>query len=225
MSLRTTIGGWLAAAALLLVLVVPSRAHAQTVSPTPNRDQTWETVTSITMVAGAATELLMPRLFYSDPEVTVGWKARWHVSVLAPAMTLVGASLLNEYSLKGVFKGMRPGCDDTNAGFAHCDTYGMMSTHTFAAGSALGHGTAVFLVDTLKWSGGRVNGASILGNIATPLVLGVVTAVGRGEGNWETGGQIAVGGLVGLGSGLVTGLVYSLMQRPECGYSGSMICW
>jgi hypothetical protein len=91
MSLRTTNGGWLAAAALLLVLLVPSRAHAQTVSPTPNRDQTWETVTSITMVAGAATELLMPRLFYSDPEVTVGWKARWHVSVLAPAMTLVGA--------------------------------------------------------------------------------------------------------------------------------------
>jgi hypothetical protein len=225
MSLRTTIGGLLAAAALLLVLLVPENAHAQTVSPTPNRDQTWETVTSITMVAGAATELLMPRLFYSDPEVTAGWKARWHVSVLAPAMTLVGASLLNEYALKGAFKGMRPGCDDSNAGFAHCDTYGMVSTHTFAAGSALGNGTAVFLVDTLKWSGGRVSGASILGNIAAPLVLGVVTGVGRGVGNWETPGQVVVGGVGGIVVGAITGLTYSLMQRPECGYSGSLICW
>ena len=29
----------------------------------------------------------MPRVFYADPEVTVGWKARWHVSVLAPIVT------------------------------------------------------------------------------------------------------------------------------------------
>ena len=26
--------------------------------------------------------MIMPRVFYSDPEVTAGWKARWHVSVL-----------------------------------------------------------------------------------------------------------------------------------------------
>ena len=157
--------------------------------------------------------------------MTAGWKARWHVSVLAPAMTLVGASLLNEYALKGAFKGMRPGCDDSNAGFSHCDTYGAMSTHTFAAGSALGNGTAVFLVDTLKWSDGKVNGASILGNIAAPLVLAAVTGIGRSEGNWETNGQIVAGGLVGVGVGFLTGLTYSLLQRPECGYSGSLVCW
>jgi hypothetical protein len=220
LSIRTVIAIFVAG----FTLLVASPASAQ-VSPVPNRDQTWETVTGITMVAGAATQLLMPRVFYSDPEVTVGWKARWHVSVLAPVMTLTAMTALNEFALKNAFKGNRPGCDDTNLGLAHCDSYGMLSTHVFAAGSALGHGVGVFIFDTTKWSNGRVNAGALTGNVIAPLVLGVVTAVGRGAGNWETTGQILAGAGAGLVFGFLSGMTYSLMQRPECGYTGSLICW
>ena len=194
-------------------------------SPIPNRDSTWDTVTTVTMLAGAGSQLLMPRIFYSDPEVTVGWKARWHVSVLAPVMTMTALAALNEYSLKGAFQGQRPGCDATNFGLQNCETYGMMSTQSFAGGAALGHGVAVFVVDTLKWSGGRVNGYALAGDVITPFVFGMITAIGRGVGNWETPGEVAVGGLVGLGFGFLSGMAYTLLQRPECGYTGNLICW
>jgi hypothetical protein len=176
-------------------------------------------------VSSAAFELLMPRVFFSDPEVTAGWKARWHVSAFAPLMTLTTLSLLNEHNLKESFEGKRPGCDDTNVGAPGCTTYGMMSTQTFLAFGALGHGTAVFLVDTLKWSDGRFNGGAFAGEIGVPLVLGVITAAGRGSGNWESGGQVWGSAGIGLATGVLTGLTYALMQRPECGYSGSLICW
>jgi len=177
------------------------------------------------MLASVGTQLFMPRVFYSDPEVTVGWKARWHVSVLAPVMTLTAIAAANEFALKDALKSQRPGCDDTNLGLAHCDSYGMLSTHVFAAGAALGHGVGVFVFDTVKWSDGRVNGYSLAGNVITPFILGAVTAVGRGVGNWETTGQIVAGGAVGLGFGFLSGMAYSLLQRPECGYTGNVICW
>lgn len=222
MSLRTVFASILLSASML----VASSAHAQAVSPTPDRDKTWAAVTGLTMVAGAGTQLLMPRVFYSDPEVTVGWKGRWHVSVLAPVMTLTVLTALNEFALKDAFAGNRPGCDDTNRGIvSHCDSYGMMSTHTFAAASALGHGTGVFVFDTLKWSGGRVNGYALTGNVIAPFVFGVLTGIGRGLGNWENAGQIVLGGVTGLGIGFLSGMTYALMQRPECGYTGSLICW
>ena len=91
--------------------------------------------------------------------------------------------------------------------------------------SALGNGIGVFIFDTFKWSDGRLNGYSLAANIVAPLLLGGVTALGRGLGNWETGGQIVLGGVAGLGIGFLTGMTYSLMQRPECGYTGSLICW
>ena len=217
-----TVARWLLPG--LFVLATAETSHAQ-VRPVPDRDKGWQTVTTVTMVAGAATELLMPRIFYADPEVTVGWKARWHVSVLAPVMTLTVLTALNEYALKDAFKGQRPGCDETNQGLVHCDTFGMLSTHTFAGFSALGHGVGVFFIDTTKWSDGRINGYSILGNMATPLVLAVITGVGRGVGNFETGAQIVAGGAAGLGLGFLSGMTYALMQRPECGYTGNLICW
>ena len=220
MSLRTVFSTLLVGLALL----VATPASAQ-VSPVPNRDATWETVTGITMLASVGTQLFMPRVFYSDPEVTVGWKARWHVSVLAPVMTLTAIAAANEFALKDALKSQRPGCDDTNLGLAHCDSYGMLSTHVFAAGAALGHGVGVFVFDTVKWSDGRVNGYSLAGNVITPFILGAVTAVGRGVGNWETTGQIVAGGAVGLGFGFLSGMAYSLLQRPECGYTGNVICW
>jgi hypothetical protein len=44
-------------------------------------------------------------------------------------------------------------------------------------------------------------------------------------GNWESGGQIVEGSLAGLGFGFLMGMTYSLMSRPECGYTGNLICW
>ena len=218
---------WRAAASLaaLTLLAAGGDANAQAVSPVPDRDVPWQTVTGITMVAAGATQLLMPRIFYADPEVTVGWKARFHVSVLAPVMTLTVLTALNESALKNTFQGRRPDCDQTNDGLSHCDSYGMLSSHSFASFAALGHGGAVFLTDWTKWSDGRFNGYSFAGNVVLPLLLAGTTAIGRGLGNWETTGQILAGGGAGLAIGFLSGLTYSLMQRPECGYSGSMICW
>jgi hypothetical protein len=209
-----------------LVLFGATRdATAQEVTPLPERDKTWQTVTGVTLGLGAATQLIMPRLFYSDPEVTVGWKARWHVSVLAPVMTLTVIGALNEFALKDALKGNRPGCDDTNTGQGTCSSFGMLSTHAFGAFASLGHGAGVFFIDTTKYSGGRLNGASLAGNVVVPLALALVTSIGRSAGNWEDAGQIIAGGAAGLGFGFLSGMTYALMQKPECGYSGSMICW
>ncbi|MGZ3424566.1 MAG: hypothetical protein ACXWUG_09565 [Polyangiales bacterium] len=199
-------------------------ASAQ-VTPPPDRDRTWGGVTDATAAIALGTAVLMPRIFYPEPEVTVGWHARWHVSVLAPVMTLATLSLLNENWLKQQVKSNRPGCDDTNVGVAGCTDYGGPSSHAFAAGSAFGHGLAVFIFDTTKWSNGRANAVSAVGNIAVPLVLGGITIIGRSKGNYENGGQIVAGGTLGLGIGFLTGMTYALMQRPECGFSGSLICW
>lgn len=215
----------LALSLLLVLLVIGADAKAQPVSPVPDRDIPWQTVTGVTLGVAAASQLLMPRVFYSDPEVTVGWKARWHISVLAPVMTLSMLTALNEVALKDVFKGRRPDCNDSNEGLPNCTSFGMMSTHTFGSFSSLGHGAAVFLFDTFKWSGGRINGWSFAGNVAVPFGLALTTGIGRGVGNWESGGQILLGGITGLTIGFLSGMTYSLMQRPECGYTGSLFCW
>jgi hypothetical protein len=210
----------------LLVLSVSSPARAQAApSAVPNRDQGWGVASSVTMGAAGAIELLMPRIFYADPEVTVGWKARWHVSQLAPVMTLTVLTLANEYLVKGVLKDPRPGCDASNTPGTNCNTYGSPSTHAFGSFAALGQGSAVWLFDMTKWSDGRFNAASFVGNVAVPLVLAGVTDAGRAAGNWETGGQIAIGSVAGVALGFLSGMAYSLMARPECGYTGNMICW
>jgi hypothetical protein len=190
----------------------------------PERDKNWGTVTDVTVVTASAAGVLMPRIFYSDPEVTVGWKARWHVSAVAPVMAQVGLALLNEYKLKDAFKDPRPDCPDELGG-PGCTSYGMLSTHAFAGFSALGQGAAVFLFDTTKYSGGRFNGGAFAGHVGLPLVLGAITAIGRSAGNYETGSQVFAGGAAGLGIGFLTGMTYALMQRPSCGYSGALICW
>ncbi len=211
--------------ALILVTATATNASAQ-VSPNPDRDRTWRGVTNATALGALGAQLITPRIFYPAPEVTVGWKARWHLSQLAPIMTFTTLTLVNEVYLKDAAKGQRPGCDDTNFGLVeNCQTYGAPSSHSFAAGSALGHGVAVFLVDTLKWSDGRVNGLSVATNIGLPFVLGGITLIGRSEGNLETGGQILTGATLGLGIGFLTGLMYAELARPECGYSGSLVCW
>jgi hypothetical protein len=208
-------------AALTLSLSLARTARADDTS----RDSGWQTVTTVTTVAAIGTQLLMPRVFYSDPEVTVGWKARWHLSVLAPVMTLTVLTFASEYSLKGALKSYRPGCDDANFGTGNCQDYGSLSSPAFLATSAFGHGAAVFLVDTFKWSDGRVNVGSLTGDVALPLVLAVITGAGRSAGNWESSDQVLLSSLVGLGFGALTGAVYATMARPECGYTGALLCW
>jgi hypothetical protein len=187
-------------------------ARAQ--SDRPERDSGWKTATTITALSAGGIALLMPRVFYSDPQVTVGWKARYHVSVLAPVMTFTALTLANEVFLKDWIEG-GPGCT----------SYGTLSSHSFFAFSALGEGTGVFLADTLKWSDGRFHGGAFVGHVGVPLVLSIITAVGRSAGNWESAGQVWGSAGIGLGTGLGTGLLYALMQRPECGYTGKLICW
>ncbi len=187
----------------------------------PSRDNGWNTATNVLAVSSLAAEALMPRVFFSDPEVTAGWKARWHLSVLAPIMTLSALALANEVSIKSAIGAPRPGCPDSGP----CDGYGMLSTPSFAAASALGNGVSVFLVDTLKWSSGNVSVGGLFGEVILPLVLAPITIVGRSAGNWESAGQTWGSGGIGLAAGLLTGFVYATLQRPECGYTGSLICW
>jgi hypothetical protein len=208
----------------ILVVATADPAHAQ-VTPPPDRDQNWGVATTVTMASAGALELLMPRIFYPEPEVTTGWKARWHVAQLAPIAVLVVLTLGNELVLKPATKDPRPGCDDTNVGGPHCDTYGLPSTHAFGSFAALGQGAAVWFFDMTKWSGGRINAGSFVGNVAVPLVLAAVTDVGRAAGNWESAGQIVAGSVLGLGLGVVAGMTYALVVRPECGYTGNLICW
>jgi hypothetical protein len=208
----------LACAVLTAGIFASLPARAQTVPP--ERSSAWGDATTIMAISSLGLQLVMPRVFYSDPEVTAGWKGRWHVSALAPIMTLATLTLINEHHLKDSFASPRPGCDDTNTANPSCQTYGMFSSESFLAWSAFGQGTGVFLADTFKWSDGRFNPGAFTGEIAVPLVLAVVTSIGRTSGEWETGGQVWASA-----GGLGTGLLYSLMQRPECGYTGSLICW
>lgn len=170
-------------------------------------------------------QLAMPRVFSANDETTEGWKARWHVSTLAPLMTISTLTLINQVYFKDTLKGQRPGCDDTNHGGPNCTDYGAPSSHAFVAASLFAHGTTLFLVDTFAWSKGKVNPASAVGNVAFPFVLGVIAIAGRSAGDYENGGQIAAGATAGLAAGLLTGMTYALFQRPDCGYSAGLICW
>src|SRR5262249_36084431 len=63
--------------------LAPREAAAQQVPPIAPRDSTWGTISNVTMILGAGIVTLMPRVYYNDPEATVGWKGRWHISMLA----------------------------------------------------------------------------------------------------------------------------------------------
>jgi hypothetical protein len=215
-------------AALSLVgsaLLVAPAAAADPPTPPPDRDKTWGGISDAMLLSSFGLGIVMPRVYSANEETTEGWKARFHLSQLAPLMTISTLTLVNQVFLKDQVKGERPGCDDTNHGGLNCTDYGAPSSHAFAATSLFVHGTVVFLVDTFHWSKGRVNPASAVGNVAVPLVLGALTIAGRSAGNYESGGQIAAGATVGLAVGLLTGLTYAYWQRPDCGYSAGLICW
>lgn len=193
-------------------------SRAQTVE----RDATWDTITFVTALSAAGVELLMPRVADALPERTLGWKARHHVSVLVPALALGGITALNEFWLRpDVFESPRPGCDKKGGP----DCMGLFSTHTLGSFAALGHGAAVFFVDAMNSSNGKLNYGSLIGHVGLPFVFSTVTAVGRGVGNWEGTGQIFASAGTGLGLGLLVGFAYATLQPPECGYTGALLCW
>lgn len=221
---KSAFAPFVACAVLAVAMFASVPARAQTPAPPIERSTGWDDATTIMALSSLGLQLVMPRVFYSDPEVTAGWKGRWHVSALAPIMTLATLTLVNHHYLKDSFESPLPGCD-VNPNDPSCTKFGMFSSQSLLAWSAFGQGTGVFLGDTFKWSDGRFNAGAFTGNVAVPLVLAVITSVGRTSGNLESGGQVwasaGVGALVGLG----TGVMYSLMQRPECGYTGSLLCW
>lgn len=216
-----------ASAAFALMLAALPRSAAAQVLPPPDRSAGWETVSTVAMVVGMSSQVLMPRVYWSDTEVTIGYKARWHASVLAPTMFLLTTALFNELVIKPEITSFRPGCGRTNVGAPGCTSFGMPSSHTFVAFSALGHGAGVFLVDSLEWSEGRFNGGAIAGDVALPLIAAGLTYAGRvaGTPSQEHGDQALVGAAFGLGFGLLAGGAYALLQRPECPYGSGVICW
>jgi hypothetical protein len=221
-------------------LVAPREAAAQTVTPIATRSGTWNTVSNVTMILGAGIVTLMPRVYYNDPEATVGWKGRWHISMLAPALSMTALTLLVDGPIKGAIGAPRPGCtfDQTSppgggVSGSGCESFGMPSTQSFASWGATGAGTAIFLVDTIKYSNGKFHAGGFVGNVGVPLVLSVLTSVGRsiapGTGvnpsAYETPLQIVAGSLSGFVTGALLGLGYSMLQRPNCGYGNNLVCW
>jgi hypothetical protein len=220
--MRRLVPGLLAGVVGLAATLHTGLAAAQ---EAPDRSEAWDDASLVLALSAMGMEVLMPRVFYSDPEVTAGWKARWHVSVLAPSMTFAAVGFVNEEALKDAFGGLRPDCTEETQGGPGCTSYGMLSTHTFLAFSAFGQGLGVFLSDTLKWSHGKFNFGGFAGNTAIPGVLALVTAAGRTAGNWEQPGQVWGTAGIGMLTGLGMGAIYGLAQRPECGYSGALVCW
>jgi hypothetical protein len=214
---------------MALAALCPGEARAQGMPPAPRRDPTWDLVSNVAMVASVAVVTLTPRIYYNDPEATLGWKGRWHISVLAPAMTMTALTLLVDGPLRGAIASPRPGCglDQTQGS---CATFGGPSTQAYAAWGATGAGTGIFLVDTLRHSNRSFSAPSLLLNVIVPLSLSVVTSVGRAATSGtsvalEDPGQIAAGALTGFVSGLIFGGAYAFLQRPACPYGNAIVCW
>lgn len=211
----------------------PGEAAAQTaIPPAATRDSGWGTVSDVGLIVAAAAPTLMPRVYYSDPDATVGWKGRWHFSVFAPAMTMTALTLLVDIPIKNAFESTRPGCDldETTVLAEGCESFGGPSTHAFAAWGATGAGLGIFLVDTFKYSDGRFHAGAFIGNVMLPLTASVFTTIGRGVGPgdaepYESGGQLLAGGLAGLATGALVGVTYAMFQRPSCGYGNAIFCW
>jgi hypothetical protein len=217
------------------VLLAPREAAAQQVAPLVDRNAGFGLGSNITMVLGASIVTLMPRIYYNDPEATVGWKGRWHFSVLAPAMSMTALTLLVDGPIKNAIKTPRPGCtiDNTSSVFpgSNCESFGMPSTQAFASWGSTGMGTMIFLVDTLKYSNSKFSVPGFIGNVALPFSLSIITSVLRGIDSGATNRafedplQMTAGAISGFVTGALVGLGYTLFQRPNCGYGNSLFCW
>ncbi len=219
-------------AGTLCLALSENTAHAQ-IPPIAERDSNWDAVSTVSMVVGVSAVSLMPRVYYSSPDATVGWKARWHVSMLAPTMTMVGLTLLVDGPIRSAIKSEKDGCtvDQTTARLpdSGCESWGGPSTHAFAAWGAAGAGIGIFLVDTVKYSDSRLNAGSLVGNALLPFGAAMLTSVSRSADGSGTGpestGQVVAGALTGVATGFIVGGAYALLQEPDCGYGGSIFCW
>jgi hypothetical protein len=238
MRIRETIvaAGFLATFSAALLAPREAAAQVPPVTPIAQRSGGWDVATNVTMTLGVGIVALMPRIYYNDPEATVGWKGRWHFSMLAPALSMTALTLLVDGPIKNAIGAPRPGCtfDQTSASFpgSGCNSFGMPSTQSFASWGATGAGTTIFLVDTLKYSDGRFHPGGFVGNVAVPLVLSIITSAGRSADPGgplvfpaETVPQIVLGSVTGFVTGALLGLGYSLLQRPNCGYGNNIACW
>lgn len=224
----------LAAAVLTgaLCLTIGTRAaHAQTVPPAAERDSNWEAVSTVSMIVGVSSVSLMPRVYYASPDATVGWKARWHVSVLAPVMSMLALTWIIDEPIRDAIESPRDGCtvEQTQAGADGCENWGSPSSHAFAAWGAFGAGMTIFLVDTFKYSDSEFSVGSLIGNAIVPFAAAMLASVARsadGSGIGPEGtGQVFAGAIPGVLSGALMGLLYSFAQEPDCGYGGYVLCW
>lgn len=219
-------------AGLASLTLAEGTAEAQ-IPPFVARDANWDVVSNVSLGIGVGVAALMPRVYYSSPDATVGWKARYHVSVLAPAMTLTGLTMLVDGPIKAQFQSPKQGCsvEDTLAGLpdSGCESFGGPSTHAFASWGATGIGLGTFLVDTLKYSDGHFSVPSFVGNVAVPLTSSIMTSVARSaDGNGlgpESTEQVVAGALPGFAVGALLGVGYALLQEPDCGYGNYLFCW
>jgi hypothetical protein len=106
----------------------------------------------------------------------------------------------------------------------------MPSAHSFAAWSATGAGVGIWVIDTFVHSEGEFHAGSFIGNAIVPLTASVFTSVARGvepgdAAPYEDAAQIGVGVAAGVITGFLSGLAYSLLQEPNCGYGNHLICW
>jgi hypothetical protein len=213
--------------------LAPREAAAQSAPPVVQRDKNWDIVSNVTMVAGVSIVSLMPRVYFNDPEATVGWKGRWHISALAPIMTMTALTLMIDIPIKNAIKTPRPGCgtDTTVFPLTECASFGAPSTQSYAAWGATGAGLGIFLVDTVKWSDGRFNVPYFIGDVALPLTLSIFSSVSRSVAPGATTqphedpGAIVAGALTGFASGLIVGGAYALLQKPSCGFGNNIFCW
>ncbi len=205
-------------------------AHAQAIPPAAERDENWEAVSTVSLLIGVGTATFMPRVYYNDPEATVGWKARYHFSQLGVAAALTSATILVDGPIKNLAEGTRPGCtvEESESGFpgSNCESYGMPSTHSFAAWSTHGAGLAIWIIDAWVYSE-RVNVGSLIPNVVVTGAAATLTSVARGVGTepYEDAAQIGIGVAAGMVTGFLTGLAYSLLQEPNCGYGNDVVCW
>jgi hypothetical protein len=220
--------------ALCMLLNEDAALAQQDIPPTVERDPNWDAVSSISMMIGVGSVALMPRVYYSSPDATVGWKARWHVSSLVPTLGLTGLTLLVDGPIRNAIQSPKEGCtlDDTlnrPPDGDGCESFGGPSTHAFASWGATGAGMGIFLVDMFEYSDSEFNVPSLLGNVAVPLTASIMSSVsrsadGRGVGPEGTG-QVVAGALPGFAVGMLLGVGYSMLQEPDCGYGGYIFCW
>jgi len=231
MRLKAILGATVVASVLLVSFDVGT-AHAQ-IPPFVARDNNWDVVSNVTLGIGVGTVALMPRVYYSSPDATVGWKARYHISSLAPAMTLTGLTLLVDGPIRNAMQAPKQGCsvEDTTAQLpdSGCESFGGPSTHAFASWSATGAGIGTFLVDTIKYSNGHFNIPSFVGNVGVPVAASFMTSIARsadgsGLGPEDTK-QVLQGALPGFAIGALIGVGYAMLQEPDCGYGNYLVCW